>query len=214
MENKTFRDRELLSQAQAKGGAATLGAYFKLSGPGWLQSAITLGGGSLGGALYLGMLGGTSMLWLQLVAIVIGVIMLSAISYVTLSTGERPYAAINHYVNPVLGIGWITATVLANMIWIMPQFSLCCDALGQNLLADGLSDRGDVIASAIIAIAAFVIVMMSFRPGWMSRFFDIMLKLLVGMIVLCFVAVVYRLAAEGSLDMGEILAGFTPSTLR
>jgi Mn2+/Fe2+ NRAMP family transporter len=210
MDNKTFRDRELLSAAQAIGGTTRLRAYFKLSGPGWLQSAITLGGGSLGGALYLGMLGGTSMLWLQLVAIVIGVIMLSAISYVTLSTGERPYAAINHYVNPVLGIGWITATVLANMIWIMPQFSLCCVALGKNLLAEGLSDRGDIIASAIIGVAAFAIVMMSFRPGWMSRFFDIMLKLMVGMIVLCFVAVVYRLAAEGSLDLNEILVGFIP----
>jgi Mn2+/Fe2+ NRAMP family transporter len=210
MDNKTFRDRELLSAAQAIGGTTRLRAYFKLSGPGWLQSAITLGGGSLGGALYLGMLGGTSMLWLQLVAIVIGVIMLSAISYVTLSTGERPYAAINHYVNPVLGIGWITATVLANMIWIMPQFSLCCDALGKNLLAEGLRDRGDIIASAIIGVAAFAIVMMSFRPGWMSRFFDIMLKLMVGMIVLCFVAVVYRLAAEGSLDLNEILVGFIP----
>ena len=91
---KAFRDREILSEAQSRGSVSTLLAFFRLSGPGWLQSAITLGGGSLGGALYLGMLGGTSMLWLQLVAITIGVIMLSAIAYVTLSTGKRPYAAI------------------------------------------------------------------------------------------------------------------------
>ncbi len=63
----------------------------QLSGPGWLQSAITLGGGSLAGALFLGVLGGTSLMWLQLVAIIMGVIMLSAISYVTLSTGGRPF---------------------------------------------------------------------------------------------------------------------------
>ena len=147
--NKTFRDREILSDAQARGPLSTLGAYFRLSGPGWLQSAITLGGGSLGGALYLGVIGGSSMLWLQMVAILIGVIMLSAISYVTLSTGKRPYAAINEYVNPVLGAGWITATILANMIWILPQFSLCYDALDKNfdavekvsaLLATGDSD--------------------------------------------------------------------------
>ena len=117
-DNKTFRDREILTTAQAKGPVSTLGAWFRLSGPGWLQSAITLGGGSLGGALYLGMLAGTSMLWLQLVSIIIGVIMLSAISYVALSTQTRPYAAINTYVNPVLGVGWITATILANMIFI------------------------------------------------------------------------------------------------
>ena len=77
----------MIVDAQAKGAGATLGTYIKLSGPGWLQSAITLGGGSLAGSLFLGILGGTSMLWLQLVAIIMGVIMLSAISYITLSTG-------------------------------------------------------------------------------------------------------------------------------
>jgi hypothetical protein len=39
--------KKILSDAQSKGPGASLRAYFKLSGPGWLQSAITLGGGSL-----------------------------------------------------------------------------------------------------------------------------------------------------------------------
>ena len=82
---------------------ATFGAYLRLSGPGWLQSAITLGGGSLGSALYLGMLGGTGLLWVQLVAILIGVVMLSAISYVTLTSGERPYSAMNDVRQPSFG---------------------------------------------------------------------------------------------------------------
>ena len=103
MSDQTFRDREILSEAHERGLGATFGAFLRLSGPGWLQSAITLGGGSLASALYLGMLGGTGMLWVQLVAIVIGVVMLSAISYVTLSSGERPYAAMNKHINPVLG---------------------------------------------------------------------------------------------------------------
>ncbi|MCH2124561.1 MAG: hypothetical protein MK165_07210, partial [Pirellulaceae bacterium] len=92
---KVDADRELLATAQAEGRGATLTAFVRLSGPGWLQSAITLGGGSLSSALFLGVLGGTEMLWLQLVAIIMGVVMLSAISYVTLSTGERPFALIN-----------------------------------------------------------------------------------------------------------------------
>ena len=40
--------------------------------------------GSLAGALYLGVLMGTEMMWLQPVAMILGVVMLSAISYVTL----------------------------------------------------------------------------------------------------------------------------------
>ena len=71
------QDREALAQAHAKGPISVLGTYIRLSGPGWLQSAITLGGGSLAGALFLGILGGTSMLWLQLMAIIMGVVMLS-----------------------------------------------------------------------------------------------------------------------------------------
>ncbi len=213
-ESKVFRDREILTEAHKKGSFSTLLAFFRLSGPGWLQSAITLGGGSLIGALYLGMLGGTSMLWLQLVAITIGVIMLSAISYVTLSTRKRPYAAINEYVNPVLGVGWITATILANMIWILPQFSLCYDALDKNLMPGTFSDvtlQHKILVSAIIGVAALIIVMMSFNPGWMSKFFDILLKLMVGAIVLCFVAAVYWLAIDGQVDWSAVLWGFIPN---
>ena len=137
---KVDQDRQLLEAAQAQGRGATLRAWIKLSGPGWLQSAITLGGGSLAGALFLGSLGGVNLLWLQLMAIAMGVIMLSAISYVTLSTGERPFQAINSHINPVLGWGWLIATSLANMIWCMPQFSLCFGALEGNLLPAGTLD--------------------------------------------------------------------------
>ncbi|GAG15047.1 unnamed protein product, partial [marine sediment metagenome] len=75
-------DRRLIVEARRKGFWATLGAYTRLSGPGWLQSAITLGGGSLSSSLYLGVLAGFSLLWLQPLAMILGVIMLSAIAYV------------------------------------------------------------------------------------------------------------------------------------
>ena len=214
MNNNTFRDREILTEAQNKGPIATLGAWLRLSGPGWLQSAITLGGGSLGGALYLGMLSGTSMLWLQLVAIIIGVIMLSAISYIALSTQMRPYAAINTYVNPVLGVGWVTATILANMIFILPQFTLSYTALNDSLfpnLADTLGPNSKLYVTLVIGAIAFVAVAFSFRPGAMFKVFDLMLKGIVGMVVLCFVAVAYVLATEGSVNWTEVAQGFIPN---
>src|SRR5688572_19311761 len=84
-------ENELLRAADAAGGFKKLKAYFALSGPGYLQSAITLGGGSLAGSLYLGVLAGPGMLWVQPLAMIFGIIMLSAIAYVTLSTGRRPF---------------------------------------------------------------------------------------------------------------------------
>lgn len=211
MNDHLFRDKEILSTAQERGPISTLGAYLKLSGPGWLQSAITLGGGSLLGGLYLGMAGGYSLLWVQLLAIFCGVVMLSAISYVTLSTGMRPYAAMNEYVNPVLGTAWLTATILANMIFILPQFSLAYDALETNLLpgtVDGTTDSKWIVSS-ILAVVAFAIVYLSFRPGWMHKLFDWLLKLIVAAIVICFVASVVQLFLQGAISW-EIFKGFIP----
>ena len=56
-------DREELTRATEAGGWEKYKTFAKLSGPGWLQSAITLGGGSLAGALFLGVIGGYSILW-------------------------------------------------------------------------------------------------------------------------------------------------------
>ena len=125
---------------------------------------------------------------------------------------NRPYAAINEYVNPVLGVGWITATILANMIWIMPQFSLCYDTLDTNLTS-GFADTSQMkmVVSGVLATAAFVVVWMSFKPGWTLRMFDAILKLIVATIVICFVAVVYRFAANDDVNWNEILWGFVPN---
>ena len=205
--------RELLA-AEAKGLGTALKTYTKYSGPGWLQSAITLGGGSLSGALFLGILGGTSLLWLQLVAIIMGVIMLSAISYITLSTGKRPFQAINEHINPALGWGWIIATIAANMLWCMPQFSLCFAALQKNLV--GGETIGDntwtkIGISVMILAVAFVFLKMNESGSKAGKFFDIFLKALVSLIVLSFFAVVVFLALEGKVIWGEILKGFIPN---
>jgi len=212
--DKVRETREILQKAQAEG--KTLRAYFRLSGPGWLQSAITLGGGSLAGSLFLGALGGVSMLWLQLVAIVFGVIMLSAISYVTLSTGRRPFEAINTEINPALGWGWLIATAMANMIFCMPQFSLCYDALDNNLwpLLTGstLGNENSTkwTCTLIIFACASFFVLLNVRQGAAAKVFDIFLKGLIGMIVLCFVGVTVLLATQGQVDFGAVLAGLIP----
>jgi len=124
----------MLLDARARGRGATFKAFLRLSGPGWLQSGITLGGGSLSSCLYLGTLVGFSFLWLQPIAMILGIVMLSAIAYVALSTGRRPFGAINEHVNPALGWGWLLAAMMANMIWSMPQFGLGIAAIRQNLL--------------------------------------------------------------------------------
>ena len=58
-------ERRAILEARQKGRLATARVYLGLSGPGWLQSALTLGGGSLASSLFLGALAGFGLLWLQ-----------------------------------------------------------------------------------------------------------------------------------------------------
>ena len=210
------RDRQLLLGAQSKGSLATLGAFVKLSGPGWLQSAITLGGGSLASSLYLGVLGGFALLWLQPLAMILGIVMLSAIGYVTLSTGERPLRAINEHVNPVLGWGWLIATMMANCVWSLPQFSLACGAMRQNLLPGVLGagqmpiNMANGIVAGIITVICIAMVFSYDSGGKGVAIFGILLKLMVATVVLSFFGVVVYMTTKGALDWGAIGHGLMP----
>ncbi|MCP4379442.1 MAG: hypothetical protein GY794_25135, partial [bacterium] len=210
------RDRQIIVDAQAKGRMATLGAYLRLSGPGWLQSAITLGGGSLSSSLYLGVLAGFALLWLQPIAMILGIIMLSAISYVTLSTGERPFDAINKHVNPVLGWGWILATLMANCVWALPQFSLAIGAIKQNLLTSLAQDTTmeplnlDLTIGACVMVLCVVVVWCYNSGGAGLKIFNALIKFMVAGIVLSFVGVVVFMSFSGAIDWGQIGSGFIP----
>ena len=207
---KIEADRAAILAARNVGTGKTLSTYTRLSGPGWLQGAITLGGGSLGGSLYLGVIGGYELMWLQPLMMILGIVMLSVIGYVTLSTGERPFQAINRHINPVLGWGWAIATLMANMVWAMPQFALGTAAIQQNL---GLfpGDNGPAICSTLLLLTAAAIVWFYDSGGRGIKIFDAILKMMVGVVVLSFFGVVVAMSIEGEgLPWGRILAGFIP----
>jgi Mn2+/Fe2+ NRAMP family transporter len=190
-----------LDRVQRQGGWTKVKAYTRLSGPGWLQSAITLGGGSLASALFLGVVGGYSVLWVQAGAIILGVIMLAAIGYVTLSTGESPFQAMRTRINPVLAWGWILAALAANMVFVLPQYSLAFGALTENIFP---------VSLVILAVVTFVTFLYG-SGGLGIRIYETILKAVVGMIVVTFILVVIKLAfSEPGLPLGRILAGFIP----
>ncbi len=216
MSSKEVHDRVLaeriqLEEAQTAGLGRTLATYTRLSGPGWLQSAITLGGGSLAGSLYLGVIGGYEFLWLQPLMMILGIVMLSAIAYVTLSTGQRPFQAMNEHVSPVLGWGWLIAAMMANLVWAMPQFSLGTAALQQNLFPQYLSgDSAKIICVVGLFLLAAGVVWFYDSPGWGVRIFEISLKAMVGLVVLSFFGVVVAMSWKGELDWAAIAQGFVP----
>lgn len=217
-------DRQILHNAQQSGPLALLLAYLRLSGPGWLQGALVLGGGSLTSSLYLGVLGGLSLLWIQPLAMLLGVVMMSAISYAALSIEERPFRAINKHINPVLGWSWVVAALLANMVWSMSQYSICFAICEQNFFPSwfaagavfdsttGAGELGKWVVSLAI-LTGCTCVTWSYGSGhWGIKLYDGILKLAVALIVVAFLALVLRMAWSGDgLDLGAILSGLIPS---
>jgi Mn2+/Fe2+ NRAMP family transporter len=212
-EDALTKEKELLSSVANKGTGAKLKTYSKLCGPGWLQSAITLGGGSLVGALGVGVIGGVNFMWVQPLAMILGVVMLSAIAYVTLSTGERPFRSINKHISPFLGWAWLGATIVANLVWVLPQFNLAFGAIATNLAPNIPETIGSklLISAMVLTIATTIIWSYGAGSKGVARF-EFLLKILVGLVVISFIGVVIVLTfAENSpLNWANVFSGLMP----
>jgi Mn2+/Fe2+ NRAMP family transporter len=214
MNPRIEKDRESIVAARQKGTGAVVKTFLRLSGPGWLQSGITVGGVSFSSSLYLGVIVGFSMMWLQPLAMILGIIMLGAIAYVTLSIRERPLKAINEHVSPVLGWSWLLASAAANLVWSMPQYVLGTTALRQNLspnILGAIPDPwGRIICVSVILAICITATMFYSAGGRGVKIYEIIIKSIVSMIVLSFMGVVIKLSIEGAIDWGQILSGLIP----
>ncbi len=208
------KDRELIATARQKGRGALAKTFLKLSGPGWLQSGITLGGVSFSSSLYLGVLVGFAFMWLQPLAMILGIIMLGAIAYVTLSIRERPLKAIHDHVSPVLAWSWLLASMAANLVWSMPQFVLGTRALQQNLSPSVLGaipdPWGKMICVGFLLGICITVTMFYGAGGKGVKIFEVIIKIIVSMIVVSFLGVVVKLSIEGVIEWGQIFRGLIP----
>ena len=106
---------------------------------------------------------------------------------------------------------WLIATVMANVVWCMPQFNLGRAAVQQNLIpsmGEGASSTW-LICGVLFAVA--LIVNFFYGSGGSGiKIFEIILKLMVAVVVVSFFAVVVMLTLKGSLPWGEIAAGLVP----
>jgi Mn2+/Fe2+ NRAMP family transporter len=201
-------DLQKIESIQQRGFLGRLSGYAKLTGPGWLQSAVTLGGGSLAGALYLGVIAGYSLMWLQPLAMICGVIMLMALAHVTLSSEGTPFDHVKNSISPLLAWGWLAATVIANVVFCTAQSSLGVATIQQNL---GFGDVNPYIITIVLSITAFTCATLYSMGSAAAQKLEFVLKILVAMVMLSFATSAGFLLFSGEVDIKAVFIGLIPN---
>ncbi|MGC6455256.1 MAG: divalent metal cation transporter [Coraliomargaritaceae bacterium] len=199
---------DVIESIQKKGPVHRLLGYARLTGPGWLQSAVTLGGGSLASALYLGIVAGYSLMWLQPLAMLCGVIMLMALAQVTLEKGKYPFVSVKTSISPLLAWGWLVATVIADIVFCTAQSSLGVATVQQNL---GLSGTNPFIITSILSLIAFAAAALYAMGSSAVKKLELILKILVALVMVSFAAAAGFLLFSGKVDLDSVLLGFIPN---
>jgi len=166
--------------------------YWKLSGPGWIQSALTLGAGSAGSAIFAGSVFGYKLLWVQPVAMFLGVMMFSAIGHQLLNTQARPYDVFWKRLHPGLAILWGINVFLASVVWQFPQYSLGTEVIKDMFNVFGASIPKLPIALFILVTATAICWNYGKGKRKNIRLFERILKYMLMLMVLSFLLVVIK----------------------
>lgn len=184
---------------------ARLRGYLSLTGPGWLQSALTLGAGTAGSLLFAGSLYGYKLLWVQPVGMLFGVIVLSAIGHHAIHTQARPYDAFWKKLHPLLAIFWGINVLIAAVIWQFPQYSMGTAMMKDMFKVLGLEMPSWPVALVLLFIATAICWSYGLGIRKYMLWFEKTLKYLVWLMVIVLLAVVIKTGVI----WGECLKGFT-----
>ncbi len=212
--SNTSLTEELVQQPLIK----RLRMYMRLTGPGYMQSAMTLGSGSVASCVVMGSLLSYELLWVQPLAIMLGYIVLAAVGKQTTCTGERPYKAFWERLHPVFALLWGISALIATIIWHFPQYSLAGNGLSSLAEGIGLHIEGAVVQvgpapvplgrlgiGCVLLAAACAVVYLYSAGARGLRLYELAVKVLVWMIVGAFGIVVL---ASG-IDWGRFFLGAT-----
>jgi len=90
----------------------------------------------------------------------LGVIMLSAISYQTLSTGARPFHVIKRFFGREIAWVWACGALLVCIIWHFPQYALAAgmvEDIAQAVTGRQATQTGQTILLISVAVVVLVI---------------------------------------------------------
>lgn len=181
--------------------------YMRLTGPGYLQSAMTLGSGTAAACLVSGWMFGYKLLWVQPASMLLGVIVFAAIAKQTLNNDERPYMAFWNRLSPVMALIWGISALFASVFWNIPQYAIAVSSaadLGNEFGMTGATTTTGrwIIGAAILAFCIPLSWAYSER-GTPVRIYEKLIKITVWAMVIAFGWV----ALSTGVDWGELGKG-------
>jgi len=212
------KEKAELAAVEGRGLLKRWRFYAAKSGPGWLQSALVLGSGSAMASLFAGAYLQYKLLWVQPLAMALGIVMFAAMSYQTLSTGIRPFDAMKRFIHPAVAWGWAVGALLATVIWHLPQYALAAGMTDDMIkAATGWEPSSSAVQTAVMLAIGLGVLAISTTVVWFYssghkgiRIYERMLKGLVWMIILAFLVVIYRAVRTGGIEWGALFKGFLP----
>jgi manganese transport protein len=201
-----------------------IGGYMRRSGPGLMQSAMTLGAGSAAASVIAGASFGYKLLWVQPVAMFLGIMMLIALSNVVLTTEERPYKAFGRETTWFLVFLWALGTIMASIIWHFPQYGLAAGAVRdladlagvKSFVAEGQTGtylNFTTVGLVISFIAGGIVLLISIITTWSYgsgsrgiKLYEWFLRGVIALIIIAFGIVV--VANFGKINWTEMGKGF------
>jgi Mn2+/Fe2+ NRAMP family transporter len=223
----------LLRELNAKPWYIKVPKYTALSGPGWLQGAMTLGGGSAVTSLTIGAVFGYEFLWVQPVAMLIGCVMLFALSYQTLHSQASPFESMKKHVNSPLAWAWAMAAFASSIIWGFAHYPLSAGMLEEIVLVTtgfSVEPENEFTRNMYLLILAILVWALCAFTAWkygsqvdnenessdkhnVVKLFETGIKILSGLIIVAFAWVVISATLNDKINWGAVLAGYIPSSL-
>lgn len=208
---KIRKEEALLHEIETRPVFGRIRGYLKLTGPAWMQSAMTLGAGSAVASVVAGASFGYTLLWVQPIAMLLGIIMMGALGNVVLSTGERPYRSFAREIHPAVPFLWALGSIVASIIWHFPQYGLAGAAIWDlATLVGAPADSKPVeyvvkFAGGAAILSMAILVTWNYGSGTRGiKLYESFLRWVIRLIILAFLFVVLRTGV----NWGELARGF------
>ncbi len=197
--DKIQREQEYLQDLNRKPLFRRIKGYFNLTGPAWLQSAMTLGAGSAAASVIAGASFGYQLLWVQPLAMLLGAAMMAALGNVTLTRGERPYRSFSRELGGWVAFLWALGAIVASVIWHFPQYGLVGAAVGDLGDLAGAAGEASLGSYALKFGAGALVLAVSIFVTWNYgsnsrgiRLYESFLRWMIRLVIVAFTVVVIQ----------------------